>query len=265
MRPWLSGAPVHLLAEATAPDAVILSQIAVNSRRPIPWLMPSEAHGDVAVIVGGGPSAGGFVNEIGRRKAGGQVIFALNGAAKWLRSQGLAADWQVIVDARPENVRFVDDLPARNYLISSQCHPSLFDRLAGSSVVTFHPAMEGLADRLPKGRIVCAIAGDTCGLAAIALAATMGFRRLELYGYDSSHDDGHGHAYDQAENADGMIAIRFGGKMYRCTPGMLKQAEAFPALASKSRQQGCSIGVHGYGLLPAMVAEMVKYEVVVHS
>ena len=265
MRPWLSGAPVHLLAEATAPDAVILSQIAVNARRPIPWLMPSEPHGDVAVIVGGGPSARGFVDEIGRREAAGQILFALNGAAQWLRTQLIVPDWQVILDARPENVRFVEDLPARNYLISSQCHPSLFVRLAGSNVVTFHPAMEGLAGRLPKGRMVCAISGDTCGLAAIALAATMGFRHLELYGYDSSHDEGKGHAYDQVERTDGMIAIRFGRKMYRCTPGMLKQAEAFPELASKSRQQGCSIGVHGYGLLPAMATEMMKDEVVVHS
>lgn len=96
----------------------------------------------------------------------------------------------------------------------------------------------------------------------------MGFRTLELFGYDSSHRGGKGHAFRQSLNdGDPCAAVTFGGKEYTASLTMKLQAEKFMETSRALRQMGCAIRVHGSGLLPDMFhaprevwEEQEKYE-----
>ncbi len=251
-----TGALVELEVGLNVPQETIHRNIATNSRRDLEWLKPEDANEFHAVIVGGGPSVVHHLEELRSRQKLGQYIFACNGAAEWLsRGHGIPVDWLVILDARPENLRFVWHRPARSYLLASQCDPALFDELKGEHVVLFHPAIDRLLDLIPPGREVSAIGTwQSVGLAAAACVATAGFRLLHFYGFDSSDLGASAHAYPQEETEAEAekIEVKVGDKVYRTSWAMLKQAENFPELAQRLAEQGCAFSIHGGGLLPAV-------------
>ena len=260
-------AAVEVEALCNSTHAQLYRNIEINSARvEVPWLssVGNAPHDGHAVMVGGGPSLAGLVDEIRRRGADGQTIFALNGAAQFLARHGIGVDYQVVIDARPDNVRFVEGRPARRYLLASQCDPSLFDALAGAPVTLFHWGMEGIQDHIPKGngKPYAILAGSyVVGPIAISAACVLGFRKFHLYGYDSSDaPDGAAHAYPQAQTAaeEKRLEVSVAGRTFRTSFAMFKQAEAFPAFAAMLAEHGCLITVHGDGLLPTIAREMTQ-------
>jgi hypothetical protein len=160
-----------------------------------------SAHAGEAVIVGGGPSVEDSISEIEEKSRNGAIVLALNGASDYLNARGIQVDWQVSLDARPENVDFVKSRVAGGYFVASQCDPSVFDAVHGKPVILFHPHIgdiekyiigtgEGNAGRR---RLDCRDDRHVDRLYA-------GFRRVHLYGYDSSYMDDRHHAYAQAGN-----------------------------------------------------------------
>jgi len=85
-------------------DDILFANIGGNSRKHRSWIKMLEAHDGHAVLVGGGPSLQEHLPTIKKRKDLGQTIFALNGAAKFLNDNGIIPEYQVILDARPDNV-----------------------------------------------------------------------------------------------------------------------------------------------------------------
>jgi SAM-dependent methyltransferase len=86
----------------------------------------------------------------------------------------------------------------------------------------------------------------------------MGYRKLHLFGYDSSHDNG-SHAYEQKMNAGEPICkVTVFGKTFRTSWTMAKQAEFFPQLCDQLIDLGCVITVDGDGLLPYMTREIAR-------
>mgnify|MGYP001581066689 FL=1 len=83
-----------------------------------------------AVIVGGGPSINGFVDEIKWREDQGQEIVALNNSWKWLDKRGIRADYHVMLDARSENVEFVPSGPVLR-LYATQCDHRVINAATG--------------------------------------------------------------------------------------------------------------------------------------
>jgi len=239
-----------------------------GARTDVPWLNLTGPHEGHAVMVGGGTSVELQLYEIAERKNYGQKIFALNGSAKYLSDHGIEVDYQVICDARPGNVAFLDGLHAKRYLLSSMCDPSLFDYLVerGADVTMFHqphPDLnECLSNSRNKGRNIVLVGGMiTVGLVAISAATALGYRMLHLYGYDSSDsDDGRAHAYDQEKNKaeSKRLGIICAGRKFNCSFAMFKQAEAFTRFSGMLAEFGCTITVHGDGLLPTIAREMIS-------
>ena len=60
-----------------------------GKRTDVPWLSLAGPHEGHAVMVGGGSSLEIQLHEVSDRKAWGQTIFALNGAAKYLADHGI--------------------------------------------------------------------------------------------------------------------------------------------------------------------------------
>lgn len=241
------------VVECNTSDETIRNNIAENSKRHLPWVKTEEEHDGHAVIVGSGPSLVDTLPEIKRRKALGQTIFALNGSAKFLKENGVQVDYTVMVDAREENLRFVGW--ADHYLLSSQCAPVVVSAVA-EDVTLWHPVTNGMEDAIyPADKDYALIGGGTTvGLSSLCLVYALGYRKMHLFGYDSSHRDKAGHAFEQSLNKnDSLCFVTVDGIRYRASLAMAKQAELFPILSNELIDRGCVITVDGDGLLPAIV------------
>jgi uncharacterized Rossmann fold enzyme len=242
--------------------AKLLDNVKQAARRELPWLDLEPAHDGHAVIVGGGPSLEDTLDAIKWRKSIGQDVWALNGSADWLRNRDIVPDYHACVDARPDNSRFFRRPDGETtYLVGSQCDPSLFNLLDGQDVILWHPNSDGVAETLAgETRPVHLIGGgSTVGLCAIVLAYALGYRKIHLYGFDSSYREDTHHAYMQNLNdADFIVDVLAGDRKFRAAPWMVQQAEEFCSLATYLADEGCTITVAGDGLLPHLAHELAN-------
>jgi uncharacterized Rossmann fold enzyme len=271
LKHWNPGAenplilPVHVICNTS--DEQLHENIRTNSRRPGKWVRQEPEHNGVAVLCGSGPSLADCLDDIRAKRAAGAKIFAMNGAARFLAYNDIMPDYQVMIDARPETAQLVG--PAKQHLIASQCHPDTFAKVPNA--IVWHLQIEGIEDLFPPEYTgaYCLIGGAaSVGNTATCLAYALGYRNLQIYGYDSSHRDGTGHAFSQPMNDGEPCAhVTFGGKDYVCSLTMKLQAEKFQETAKALREMGTHIEVHGSGLLPDMynapkekLTEYEKYE-----
>lgn len=270
---WNPGASMPLIMPinlvCNTPDEIIYGNMRINSRGPWPWLSSSPAHDGIAVMVGSGPSLADTIEQIRVLRDAGAHIFAMNGAAGYLSDRGILADFQVIIDARPETAELIG--PARMHLIASQCAPETF--LAAdeedSETILWHLAVPNIDDALPETQPEhCIIGGSaSVGNTALCLAYAMGYRRLEIFGYDSSCRGEASHAAHQRINdGEPMAEVWYRGTVYRASLTMKLQAEKFQETAKDLIEAGASLSVHGAGLLPAIwhgpkgqMSEVEKY------
>ncbi len=248
-------------------DAVIFDNIREASARELPWVKKMGAHSTVALLVGGGASLKGSIDMIRAMAAHGAHIFALNGAARYLRENGVAPKFLVVIDPRPANARFIEGDPAEIYLLASQCAPEIIDAAlrqnagiwdAPRNVQLFHLAIPGAKAITPTADFCWC--STTVGLTAMGLVHMMGYRTQHLFGYDSSYHDGNLHAYEQTltEQEGRRIEVWGAGRTFTTSPVMLKQTEEFQNISSALADAGATIAVHGDGLLPHVARELSR-------
>lgn len=267
---WREGGISHaeLKAVCNTEQEALLANVRSACARDLRWFEVEEEHDRHVAIIGGGPSVVDMVDEIKWRQSQGQEIWALNNAASFCRQHGVLVSAQVLLDARPANVSFLTT--ADEYLVASQCDPAVFDlletlRWAGISinwanVTLWHVNSPGMAELLtPENERPAYLigGGTTVGMNAIALAFARGYRKIHLYGFDSCYRDGQHHAYPQALNdKEPHSEILYGNKTYVCAPWMVGQAQEFIELAPGYEADGCTITVHGSGLLPDIAKDL---------
>jgi hypothetical protein len=234
------------------PDQELFAQVQSAVDRQLPILTLQEPNDDVCVIVGGGPSARNFLPELTARKNNGQIIYALNGAGRWLVDHGIDPDALIILDARPENVKFLFGIPKTTTLyLASQCHPVVFDASEGFDVVMWHANYEGKSGVKEHRETILIGGGTSVGMRSLSVAYVRGYRRIHLYGFDSSYHGVESHPYDQPENDGEKLEVcTVEGKAFHAPPWMIRQASDFPSIATDLARKGCALTVHGEGLLP---------------
>jgi uncharacterized Rossmann fold enzyme len=228
--------------------------------RQIPWLQMKEAHSGHVAIVAGGPSMADNFAEIAWRKSVGQQVWAVNATAAYLRERGIIPDGHVIVDARPENATFLDGAASDTmHYLASQCDPAVFQ--AAERVTLWHANSPGMIEMLTGLRETPLIGGgSTVGLQALVIAHVLGYRKIHLYGFDSSYREDEHHAYAQSLNADERtVNALIGDRTFKAAPWMVQQAEEFMQTAAELERDGTIITVHGDGLLPYMANEMPRH------
>lgn len=243
-----------------AGDEVKAHILAAEARNHSSWLKPLEPHNGVALICAGGPSLRDEIPSIQAHKALGAKVFGCNGSPNALWQNSIETDFHVIVDARPENLRFTEALsPDAICLYASQCHPSLHDRMKDRLVI-WHPAIEGIMDLVGNDKERAFIGGGTTsGMKAATLAWALGYRTIHLFGFDSCYRDGNHHAYPQSLNdGEQVIDVEFDGKAYKCAPWMIQQAEDFEAFAPQLMDHGVTLHIHGSGLIPDIAKQFSK-------
>lgn len=210
-----------------------------------------------AVIVNGGPSVEGGIEQIRARQASGQFILATNGAHDYLIRHGITPDASLVIDARPGNAAFVaHPSEGTTYYLASQCDPACFT--TQKNTVLLHLNTENALEMIPGGGEIHLVSGgSTVGLIAISLAHILGFRRFHLYGMDSSYRETEHHAYEQRLNAgERVMEVEAAGRTFRAAPWMIQQAQEFQELAAHLANEGCLITVAGDGLLPWIARHM---------
>jgi uncharacterized Rossmann fold enzyme len=252
--PRPKGRPRFIQGLNTPPE-VMEQQAEENLKRDLPMFLETKAHTKKAIVVGGGPSLSESLTDIRKHKARGGKIFALNGVHDWLIERGIVPDYLVLLDARPQNVTFVQK-PHKDvtYLVAAQCHPDVFEALKGYKVmmwVAVSPGMNEIAKKANKS--VCVVGGgNTVGLKTLCLAWLWGYRNIHLFGFDSSYRDKDNHAYRQALN-DGEAVMDItveDGKTFKCARWMAKQALDFLNQLKELNERGVNVHVHGDGLIP---------------
>ncbi|HQR41317.1 MAG TPA: DUF115 domain-containing protein, partial [Gemmatales bacterium] len=250
------GTAAELTALCNTHREQIMFNVRSSMKRGLTTLGFVEAHDGQAVLVGGGPSLRDpkIRRELEYRHRLGQTIFALNGAGHFLIEHGITPQHCVIVDARPENVRFVTPI---HTFIASHCDPTVFD--AARSATVFHVNHDAVPECL-EGESILISTGSTVGLITLGISHVLGYRKFHLYGFDSSFTDEH-HAYAQPENdRDAVIEVTAAGRKFRCAPWMLLQVQQFQSLAAQLAEEGCVITVAGDGLLPHVARAMSNFE-----
>jgi len=149
-------------------------------------------------------------------------------------------------------------LPKIQYLMASQCDPSMFDGLPRDQVSMWH-ALMGADLNLPFFKGETAFGGGcTTPLRAISVAVMMGYHDLHMFGFDSCFTDvNNQHAYAYKEWSDSTtqeFLVRVDdGKPFKCNALFLAQAQQFQQMC---KNFGHLFEPHVYG--DGLIAEMIK-------
>lgn len=195
-------------------------------------IAPHEAQDTHVCVLAGGPSLADFEDEIVEMGRRGVPMVTMNGTYKWLADRGIKPAAMFMVDARELNERFVHRIyDGCKYIFSSQAaHEAVKKTPAGQTLLYHSSANETLnelfAEQGPKREWYPVPGGSTVTTRALVALAMLGFRNIEVFGWDSCLRDDKHHAYDQPENdGQAVVEIRVGEKTFKCHPWMVIQAE----------------------------------------
>lgn len=255
------GSALELKSVGNTNEEILIQNIEHACSLGLENLKSHEAHDGHAVIVGGGPSLKdlSYIEEIRQRKANGQTIIAVNASWVCLLINGIEADVHVLLDGRKENVSFVPLNPNIKRYYASQCDREVFNRV--HNITLWHHVSASNVIKNNKDIEVIVAGGSTVGLNAMCIAYLLGYRKLHLYGFDSSYDGDKHHAYYQPLNDnEQIIDVTCGNRSFKAAPWMAEQVEQFRDLAPQLCNLGCEITVHGDGLLPHCAQMMLEME-----
>lgn len=193
---------------------------------------PYSAQEQVVYLLAGGPSLADFETQIIEAGRDGTPIVTVNGTYGWLLERGIKPAAQIMVDGRSFNKRFVErTVDSCKYLISSQCDTELVRSLPKEQTWLWHsggtPIVEDMLRELCH-ECYPVHGGTTVVTRALVLLAMLGFRNIEVFGFDSCLRDGEHHAYAQPENDDRIvIETTVGDRTFRCHGWMVIQADDF--------------------------------------
>lgn len=237
--------PVELIG--TVSNETALAHLNANILPDYDWLDETPAHNRVAIICGSGPSLKRSYDTI--RNMDGDV-FACNGAAALLHANRITVDNQAILEPHPSiSTDFCEH--AKRHLMASIVPPEVVQR--SSNVLLWHPYAPHIENALKglKRKFYYIGGGISVSLFCLNIAYTLGYRRLEIFGLDSSYEDGEFYANGNRASAESVnVHIEYNGKHFVTTFDMKQQVVIFMKLAAMLQQAGCKIHVYGSGLLP---------------
>lgn len=211
----------------TAPETVALNTAYTHSKcQRVDFSFP---HAGKIAIVGGGPSLKMMWTEL----KGFDAVLAINATLPWLQLRGIPATFASI-DTHPIIAKFAKF--AERALVASRVAPETVDALKG--YVRYFDAPGDVQLRTSTA--------STC----LELAAKMGFRKIVLFGCESSYKGGQSHAY-RHEDRDSIV-VRADSRDYVTAPDFYLQAVE---IADAIRANPGVISERSGGLLRAMIRD----------
>lgn len=236
-------------------EALVRRNVIKNIRRGLQQIEAHEKQETPLIIAAGGPSLRLSLDEIRQKREQGAKLVAVNATHDYMLNHGIQPSAQVILDARPENARFVDRaFPECKYFVASQAHPSVIEKLEAKGIDPYlwHsvnvPQKWRILDDYYRGRWIPVVGGSTVALRAISLFYLLGYRNMDVYGLDSCLVDDLHHAYPQPENdKDPHKLLDLGKRQFWVAPWHIQQADDFFTFCEQLPD--LNITVHGNGLI----------------
>ena len=240
--------------ELNADIKQIEAHIRHNSTQGYTDVVPHATSPGRLMLLAGGPSLNDFKEDIQRRAAEGVPVICTNGTYNWALDNDITPNGLIVVDARANNADFVRQaIPNCKFLFASQCHPDLFEKVPARQVWLWHSHIEGQMDEM-LGSIYgekpwhSVPGGTTVTLRAIPLLSMLGWKKLDIYGFDSCLRASEHHAYEQSENEGQVVSdVTIGGKAFKCHRWMVVQGEQFDKLYTAMRSN-IDLRIFGGGL-----------------
>ena len=247
--------PLRLKANCILSDEGLYEHMRLALERGLPLLEEFPPHHRTAVLIGSGPSILGFVDSIRKHREDGDTIVAIKDAHDWLMSHYITPTYAVAVDPQEHRWNcFRKKSPKVTYLIASQCHPAMFEHLKDMNVLLWHLYIRKGQTYPPNSRLITG--GTTTGLRAITLLYTMGYRKFELYGYDSCLLEG-ALRYDAMKTDRKQIEVVCAGRRFITTLEMASQANEFQEIFATVPD--IQIRSHGWGIITTILEERAKF------
>ena len=223
--------------------------------RGLPVLEPTKfKHGTMYIACYGWSLANTWLHLAGKHP-----LMTVSGAHDFLLDGMIYPDFHAECDPRPHKADLLnhprDDV---QYLLSSVCHPNMFDKLQGKNVKVWHQAQDSatrawVAENAPDSPLIGG--GSNVGMRAIELAAALGYKKLVIHGMDCSFDGFKRHAGSHPNENERTFLVRIGGKEFWTSPQLYEAAREFIMLTTNHDIQ---VTLHGDGLCAAMVREALK-------
>lgn len=223
----------------------IIEHVRINSqRRQIRNLRGERFQPATMVFVAGGPSLSQFVDEI-RSKCNDPRydVWTSNKTCSWMISKGMKPKYHMILD--PTERKKLDlEYEGKDItlVLGLQCHPAVFEKgiekgqkiykfLAASAtrdgVSDVDVAKESLTEDDPE--LIGIGGGSMAGTRMLFLAAAMGYRKIEYYGFDACVEfkDGlvRNYAYSKVRNEHVTEVTASNGRKFYSTVSLSRQAE----------------------------------------
>lgn len=272
--------------QGRAADWRLIEHISSAKERNWPGVKPNEFPNGEIAICGGGASLNKPENLRALRKLQkkGVKVLAVNRTHDYLLSKHIPVWAGVLLDAIPHVKNYMTPRKCVRYYIASQCHPDTHETFNRPELTkyTWHARASGAeVEVLTPEELNNAIASrtSTVGLRSVILAYRMGFRKIHMFGFDSSYDTDMVHAAmrrtspPELFNADGTLKDEEfepdteNRNGFRPKPGQMKQTTAYFLTAvgnlMKAVTEGQeSISLHAY-LKPETVHDMRKVSLVI--
>jgi hypothetical protein len=248
-------------------DERVKQNILANLRLGLQEVCPHQVQEQTIYILAGGPSLADHEDEIVALGRAGALFVTANGTHKWLLDRGIKPAAHLMVDARAFNARFIDPVvDTCRYLFSSQAAHEAVAKVPPAQAWLFHAGDGEIVKECfdAHGRETGTqrewypiYGGSTVIARGLVVLAMLGFRNIEIFGWDSClRDDAH-HAYTQPENDDAVVVdIEVGGRAFKCHPWMVVQANEVPKLIRHvlGKIEGFNLNVRGDGLIAHMLS-----------
>lgn len=178
-------------------DEKALENIRACVRFDYPIFAPQPKREGTAIFVGGGSTARGFIEEIKARRDAGEYVYTSNNTHDWLVDQGVIPHACLLLDPKEVVKDYVKKVqPDTAYLISSCADPAVWESMKerGAKMMKIMVAygmpddqdMRLLQELYPHiGAKYYLPGGTMTGLRAMPFAVMLGFRKLDMYGFDS--------------------------------------------------------------------------------
>lgn len=261
----MNGNPLFVMGRCISSDEQLFAHMDAAIARGLPEIAGQSAPiAQPAIIVGSGTSIASQVETIRNQRSAGGFLLAIKDAHDWLIEKGIMPDAALAIDPQEHRWNcFLRKQETVHYLISSQCHPAMFDHLDGHRVTIWHPCITKDQKR-PLGKYLVG-GGSTSGLRAIVLLYIMGYRDFRLFGFDSclSGDilrvNGTG-----PKPTDQIIDVMLpSGESFKCNASMALQAQQFQDLFE--RLPDAHFTAYGYGLIPSIIRQRAENLINLHE
>lgn len=176
---------------------------------------------------------------------------ALNGALKLFTDKGVAPTFWAACDPQALVADFLTDPPDETvYLVSSYCHPDVFEALKGKNVVLWH--VNGFASWSLVGDRYPLLTAPSISLMSFELGERVGFRGFDIWGFDGCYGaDGADHAVPQKHNRPHDITISVAGRNFASSRTWGLEGESLMNMFVDNPRD---VVIHGDGLFRAQLA-----------